>query len=261
MDDVVAPVTTPTPEQPAAAPQPEEPNRIQKRISQLVGTAHEQTERADAYAAQVQELRAQLQATQEELAAVRSRPVLPQTPEQSPVVPPVAGQDWSRSVAEVVQKAVGSEISKLRQEQALVQLRQAQRQSFERVVSEIPDLANPQSDLYRAADQILSSLPQLRQLPNAPELAAFLARGLMGSGPVAPSPQQRVIAGAPAAVSRGPTPVASPQDQIKALETQLDATLKRMRETPDMAESTRLWGDRGGIVDAIEALKKKHNLQ
>lgn len=257
-DPVVAPVTP----EPQAPPPAQEPNRIQQRIAQLVGTAKEQGERAEAYASQVQELRTQLLATQEELAGIRGQIVQPPPPDPSSVVPSSSGADWRKELAVAVKEAVGPVISGLRQERAVDQLRSAQRQSFERAISEIPDLANPQSDLYRAADQILSSMPKLQVLPNAPELAAFIARGLIGSAaPTQPSPVQRTVAGAPPAVSRGPGPQTSPQDQLKALETEYTQNLEAGRTTEDQAVSMQAWVKRGQIADRIEALKKQFNLQ
>lgn len=258
MPDPVAPVT-PVPE---PQPQPEKPNRIEQRISQLVGTVHEQTERADTNAALAQELRTQLLQAQEQVALLRAQhSAPPSSTDQSPVVSSVPGVDWRKEMAAAVKEAVGPVISGLQQDRQRQALFAAQRQSFERARSETPDLANPQSELYRTADTLLSRMPQLQSMPTGPELAVLMAKGLLGASAPQPTTEQRIAAGAAPAVSRGPTPTATPQDQIKALEAEIDKVLEQGRTTEDQAVSAQCWVKRGFLTEQIEALKKAHNIQ
>jgi hypothetical protein len=248
----------PTPVQPDPAPVPQ-PNKIQQRIATLFGQAKEAQERAGAFEQQNQELRTQLLAVQDELATLRGQIVQPPSRATQTEVPSSSGLDVRKAVTEAVREAVGPVIKTLEQQRATEALRAQQRQSFERVISELPDLANPQSDLHIVADRVLRATPHLAAHPHAPELAAYLARGILADAP-APSAGQRLAASVLPAVSRGPAPAPTPQQELAALKTEYDAALEQGRTTEDQAMSVAAWVKRGQIAERMEALKKQHNL-
>ena len=158
-------------------------NKIEERINKLYGQKKEAEEYSANLESENQTLRTQMLELQETVNNLKERKDDGQTTQ--------AGQSSSNGnagnldaegIRKVVEETVGSVLSTREQNsQKAAQLRNAQVQSWQKAVHEIPGLKDQNSDIYQAAQRIWERDTELKQSPSGPFKAAILARGFLGN--------------------------------------------------------------------------------
>jgi len=234
---------------------------IQKRIAQLYGEKKQAEEEALLYKQQLQELQAQLQATQEELAQLRlNSGVNPavNSPLSGIGAGPVSDPDSVKKlVSEAVKEVVGPIVEEFNKNKQFQQLRLQQREAFNRAAMEFPELADPTSDLFQATDEVLRRDPKLQVDPDGPFKAALIAQGILAraqaqDGPQATPEQKKAAAAGPPGAG---VPQSGSRKQLAELEQQYDQLMERLRQTTDSVEISRMWRERSALLAQIEALR------
>ena len=227
------------------APEPKK-NTVQERISKLYGQLQEERENRTAADAENEQLRTQLLQLQEEVNVIKATaPAIPPTTFGAPaVVQQNSGDaDIKNLVAEAVREAVGPISETFEQQRRQQELIAQRRQSLQKALAAFPELADPNSELYQATDQVMRQDRRLHDDPDAPFRAAMIARGFLsehGQGQAAqPMPQQRAAAVSPP-VGTGPNPSPKKED-ADVVRTQLEETRKQLREADEGLERQRLW--------------------
>jgi len=242
-------------------------DKIQRRISQLWGEKKQAQEEAALYKQQFQELQAQLQATQEELALLKSNAG------SGLAVPNVSGFGSSPAadpsqvkqlVTEAVKETVGPLLDEFQKTKQVQELRVKQREAYMKAVTEFPELADPSSDLFQATDEVLKRNPKLANDPEGPLTAALIAQGILAragselsGGPIQQAtPQQKAAASVPPP-SAGVNLPAGPKQQLQQLEQQYEELMTKLRNTVDTVEIQKLWRERSSLVAQMEGLRKQ----
>lgn len=173
-------------------PQPEQEqskgeNKFQARINKLYGQKKEAEEYSANLEAENQNLRSQMSELQEKVSALEGRSNveddragLDSTAQRTPA-DGNAGNLNAELVKNIVQDTVGSILSQRDQQvQKQQQIMQAHQKSWRSAVEEMPALADKNSELYQAAQQIWEKDAELRGSPAGPYKAAVMARGFLG---------------------------------------------------------------------------------
>jgi len=174
----------------------------QDRINRLTRQKHDARREVETLQAQNAELAGNLQSLQAQVAQLTQAPApaqpaplspfgTPQTP-QAPVAPSgvMTPADIQRAVAE----AVGQAVAPLHDMVSANQRGTAQQQTFSELAREDPALADPNSDLHKAFQQVWDGNHELQALENGLELAVFAAKGAVGGTPAVPADAAKAAA-------------------------------------------------------------------
>lgn len=166
--------------------------QIQAQLSGLIqkNDAREQT--IAALQSGQSELAAALNQINSKLDAVASRPATPtaagnplesilggQKPQES--TPAVAPTDIASAIKAAVAEAVNPLVEDINATKQQSALSRAQNVSYQRAVAGIPELKDPNSATSQVFAQLIDGRPDLQALPDGPELAAQIARGIVAS--------------------------------------------------------------------------------
>ncbi len=208
-------------------PQDDGVSRVQKRINQLTARNTEsqnlaatEKARADHLAGQNSELLRQIQNHQPTTPRPAQAPALgapndplrdflgvPQQVPQEKPDQPAPPQDIEAIIAATVQQAIAPFVQLEQNRAQETQLHTQQTASFDEALQFLPNLANAGSLEQQLFDTVLTSHPELRQLPAAPLLVANMVSGLLSAGGTPQVPQEtRKVAASP------PTPTAGTFD-------------------------------------------------
>lgn len=160
----------------------------QQRINSLIKKTSDQESQLEAIVRQNQALQQQLAATTERISQLETSP----TPDagsdpfadmfasatsgkakRSQQTP--SGKDLANFLESAVQKAIAPIVQKEEARQAEEQLRLQQQQAFQEALKLVPELAEEESEVSKAFNEILAGAPDLMQSPTGPKWAATTA--------------------------------------------------------------------------------------
>lgn len=221
-------------------PQQQQQNPAERRINQLFARAKTAEERVQALEVQQQELQTKLLEATQENAVLKTGASTGEYGNGSGLAvmnSQSSGNELLTTIRSEIKDALGEVRKELQEERMLNQLKTSQRAAFSMAMREFPELQDPNSQLFKFTDQILTNDPDLRTNPQGPYKAALMARGVLGGGMPGATNQQKAAATVPDGA--GTIAQGSKQEQIQKLET-LITDLQQKLQT-GQGQPDKLW--------------------